>query len=250
MDVRVLLFLFTVNSVWCCNARDLTSAVFNEMVSVNTNSDLLSAVQQSHNKLSGREAQHMKEVMKNETLCSLCEEYSTDAVCYLSENKTQTEIIDILHKICARIPTFSKQCIALVDYYAPLFFIEVSSIEPAAFCQKFGVCEVAISFPQYLSKNNKCDVCHNMVIEALLKLKDPDTELEVVEVLLKACNSIKNDVKKCKRLVFEYAPIVLVNVEKFLETNDVCTILHACDEVGAEQAVIGSRTDTTLLSAS
>ncbi|KZV17161.1 Saposin B domain-containing protein isoform 1 [Dorcoceras hygrometricum] len=190
----------------------------------------------------------MEEVMKNETLCSLCEEFSADALNYLSENKTQTEITEILHKTCGRIPTFNKQCIALVDYYAPLFFTEVSSIEPDGFCQKFGLCEEVISFPLHLSKNNTCDACHNVVAEALLKLKDPDTELEVVELLLKACNSLKNNVKKCKRLVFEYAPIILVNAEKFLETNDVCTILHACNEDAAEQALI--RTDSTLHSAS
>ncbi|XP_073034236.1 uncharacterized protein [Primulina eburnea] len=133
----------------------------------------------------------------------------------------------------------------------PLYFSwRLSSIEPNGFCQKSGLCEVVISFPLDLSKNNKCDVCHNLVAEALLKLKDPDTELKVVELLLKACNSIKNNVQKCKRLVFEYAPIILVNAEKFLETNDVCTILHACDEVAAEQAVIASRTDTTMQSAS
>ncbi|XP_073274682.1 uncharacterized protein [Primulina huaijiensis] len=241
MDTRVLLFLFIVSIFWCCNARDLTSADFNKK---------MISVQQSYNKLSGGESPHMEEVTKNENLCSLCEEFSADALNYLSENKTQTEIIEILHKTCARIPTFSKQCVTLVDYYAPLFFMEVSSIEPDGFCQKFGLCEVVISFPLDLSKNNKCDVCHNLVAEALLKLKDPDTELEVVELLLKACNSIKNNVQKCKRLVFEYAPIILVNAEKFLETNDVCTILHVCDEVAAEQAVVASRTDTTMQSAS
>lgn len=33
---------------------------------------------------------------------------------------------------------------------------------------------------------------------------------------------------QCKRLVFEYGPMILINAEKFLETTDICTALHAC----------------------
>lgn len=34
---------------------------------------------------------------------------------------------------------------------------------------------------------------------------------------------------QCKQLVFEYGPLILANAEHFLETTDVCTILHACN---------------------
>lgn len=51
----------------------------------------------------------MDDVTKNEKPCTLCEEFATEALNYLSENKTQTEIIGILNKSCFRIPTFKKQ---------------------------------------------------------------------------------------------------------------------------------------------
>ncbi|KAG8377110.1 hypothetical protein BUALT_Bualt09G0134400 [Buddleja alternifolia] len=229
MDTRVLLFLLLASCYWCCNARDLT-------------------VLQSYDKLSEGEAQHVEEVRKNDQLCTACEEYAAEALTYLSENKTQTEIISILHKSCSKIPSFKQQCIVLVDYYAPLFFLEVSSIQAEDFCRKVDLCkkDVSIYKTWIVAPNpkNKCEICQNVVTEALLKLKDPDTELEIVELLLKACNSIEKTVKKCKRLVFEYAPIILVNAEQFLETNDVCTILHACDTTtaGAEQVSLGTET--------
>ncbi|PIN15746.1 Prosaposin [Handroanthus impetiginosus] len=217
MDTRVVLFLFIVSSCWCCNARDL-------------------AVLQTHDKLSEGEGQPVEAVRKNENLCTLCEEFAAEALNYLSKNKTQTEIISILHKSCSKIPSFKQQCIILVDYYAPLFFLEVSSINAEDFCRKVDLCQERVSISQHLS-TDKCDICHNVVTEALLKLKDPDTELEIIEALLKACDKIEKTVKKCKRLVFEYAPIILVNAEQFLETNDVCAILHACDTaaVGADE---------------
>ncbi|TVU21665.1 hypothetical protein EJB05_31315, partial [Eragrostis curvula] len=32
----------------------------------------------------------------------------------------------------------------------------------------------------------------------------------------------------CKRLVVEYIPLILVKGQKFLETTDVCSAIHAC----------------------
>ncbi|KAK6118210.1 hypothetical protein DH2020_047996 [Rehmannia glutinosa] len=242
MDSRVLLFLFVVCSCWCCNARDLTE------IHENTNACLLLAEVQYYDNLLEGGAQRVEEVSKNEKLCSMCEQFAGDALNYLSENKTQTEIMDILHKSCSKIPSFKQQCIVLVDYYAPLFFLEVSSVQADEFCQKVNLCEEGVSISHHLSQD-KCDICHNVVTEALLKLKDPDTELEIIELLLKACNSIGKSVKKCKRLVFEYAPIILVNAEQFLETNDVCTILHACDST-ARVGEVALETETSMHAAS
>ncbi|GER55738.1 saposin B domain-containing family protein [Striga asiatica] len=185
-------------------------------------------VQSEDNPLQGK-AQNVEDISKNNQLCTLCEEFASEALNYLNQNKTQTEILDILHKSCAKVLSFKQQCIVLVDYYAPLFFIEVSNVQADEFCRKVNLCEEGVSFSHRFSKD-KCDICHNVVTEALLKLKDPDTELEIVQLLLKACDSIGKSVKKCKKIVFEYAPLILVNAEEFLEKNDVCSILRACDK--------------------
>lgn len=230
MDTRVLLVLVMLCSCWRCNARDLTGL-------------------QSNDKVSEGEAQHVQVLTKNENLCTLCEEFTSEALEYLLLNKTQKEIISILHKSCSKIPSFKQQCIVLVDYYAPLFFLEVSSINAGDFCRKVNLCEEGISMSVDLPKD-KCDLCHTVVSEALLKLKDPDTELEIVELLLKACNSIGKNVTKCKKLVFEYAPIILINAEQFLEANDMCTILHACDAEAVVSEEVSLGTEASMHAAS
>ncbi|KAK3015339.1 hypothetical protein RJ639_007282 [Escallonia herrerae] len=123
---------------------------------------------------------------------------------------------------------FFRQCITLVDYYAPLFFLEVSSVQPGNFCQKVNLCEKMVVVVQHLGEDS-CSLCQYAVAEALLKLKDPDTQLEIIELLLKACDAVESYVKKCKIMVFEYAPLILANAEQLLETTDICTVLHACD---------------------
>lgn len=63
-----------------------------------------------------------------------------------------------------------------MDYYAPLFFLEVSSIQPGEFCQKVNLCEqMALLSTQF--KEDSCQLCHHAVSEVLEKLKDPDTQV-------------------------------------------------------------------------
>ncbi|XVF37435.1 hypothetical protein REPUB_Repub20aG0007400 [Reevesia pubescens] len=218
MDVRFgLLFLFVLGASWACYARQL------EVVEVEISDASVVQINQ------GQDGDILETVARNDNLCTLCEEYVTEAIGYLSQNKTQTEIVEMLHESCSRIQSFEQQCITLVDYYAPLFFVEISSIQPEDFCTKFNLCKkVALISSQI--REDSCGICHHAVSEVLIKLKDPDTQLDIIELLLKGCNSVQNYVKKCKRIVFEYGPLILANTEKFLETTDVCTILHACDD--------------------
>ncbi|XVF84198.1 hypothetical protein PTKIN_Ptkin17bG0006200 [Pterospermum kingtungense] len=224
MDVRFgLFFLFVLGASWACDARQLEAA---EVVIFDA-----SVVQINQ----GKDGEVVEKVSRNDNVCTLCEEFASDAIDFLLQNETQTEIIDILHESCSRIPSFKQQCIELVDYYVPIFFVEISSIQPEYFCQNVNLCQkVALISSQF--RDDKCDLCHRTVTEILMKLKDPDTQLEILEILLKGCDSVQNYVQKCKKLVFEYGPLILANAEKFLETTDVCTILHACN--GAKQASV------------
>ncbi|KAK7340029.1 hypothetical protein VNO77_20721 [Canavalia gladiata] len=191
-----LLFLVVLGVAWACDARELANPGTSE--------------------LSGKP-----------DVCSLCQEYTTKALEYLNENKTQAEIIDILHGTCKQLRSFKQQCISFVDYYAPLFFLEVSSVEPEEFCHKVNLCQHIAYFSLQLQENS-CGFCKDTVSAVLAKLKDPNTELEIIETLLKVCNSVEKYSNKCKRIVFEYGPLVFENAEKFLETTDICVALHAC----------------------
>ncbi|XVE80777.1 hypothetical protein DITRI_Ditri15bG0007500 [Diplodiscus trichospermus] len=223
MDVRFgLLFLSVLGAIWACDARQL------EVVEVVISDASVVQVNQ------GQYGEVIEKVAQKDNVCTLCEEFVAEATDFLSQNKTQTEIVELLHNSCSRIPTFEQQCITLVDYYVPLFFVEISSIKPKDFCRKVNLCQkIALISSQI--REDSCGMCHHAVSEVLIKLKDPDTQLEIIEILLKGCNSVQNFVNKCKRMVFEYGPLILANAEQFLETTDVCTILHACNS--AKQAL-------------
>ncbi|KAL2569963.1 hypothetical protein AAZV13_18G160300 [Glycine max] len=189
-----LLFLLVLGGAWACDGRELA------------NCDQLS-------KLS-----------RKSDVCALCEEYTTNALDYLNENKTQLEIIDILHNTCYQLHSFKQKCITLVDYYAPLFFLEIATIQPGEFCLKVNLCQL-ITYISLQVQEDTSGFCEDTVSTLLAKLKDGDTK--IIGTSLKVCNSVEKYANKCKRMVFEYGPLVFDNAEKFLESTDICTAIYA-----------------------
>ncbi|KAJ0253587.1 hypothetical protein HA466_0112500 [Hirschfeldia incana] len=168
-----------------------------------------------------------EKIIKNEKVCTLCEEYVNVAITYLEKNETQAQIIEDLHERCSHMRGFAQQCVTLVDYYVPVFFLQLESFKPEEFCKRMNLCDKVAALVKE-ARQDSCAVCHKTVSEILIKLQDPDTQLDIVQLLLKGCKSFKNYEKKCKRLVFEYGPLILVNANDFLVKNDVCTLLRAC----------------------
>ncbi|XP_050214447.1 uncharacterized protein LOC126665640 [Mercurialis annua] len=241
MDLRVgLVFLLVLGAGWASAARQIVDTEFshNSMVISDIAIQMKDQEQEEKN-------QAANEGVGNEKVCSLCEDYASQALDYLSENRTQTKILSVLHQACSGVPTFKHQCVSLMDYYAPLFFTEVLSVQPEALCRKVNLCE-EIVFISSKFQEDKCGICHRAVSEVLVKLKNPDTQLEIIELLLKACDSMENHASKCKRMVFEYGPLILTNAEQFLETKDICIMLHACDSptVAGEEAATVLKADS------
>lgn len=71
------------------------------------------------------------------------------------------------------------QCITLVNYYVPLFFLEVSMVNPEKFCESVHLCKqgMKISLP---TREGTCGLCHHVIVEVLVMLKDPNTQVIAV----------------------------------------------------------------------
>ncbi|KAJ6922632.1 prosaposin-like isoform X1 [Populus alba x Populus x berolinensis] len=224
MDMRIgLLFLLTLSAAGSTAARQMAAT---EIFRTTTGTYDIPAIKMKNQELE-TDIQTSNNVTRKDEVCTLCEEFAAQALDYMAENKTQTEILQILHKTCSRLTTFKQECITLVDYYSSIFFSYVSSVQSDDFCRKYNLCHEMEIF-SVKHQEDSCSICQHAISEVLVKLKDPDTQLEIIDLLLKACNSMENYAKKCKRMVFEYGPLILINAEQFLERKDVCTLLHAC----------------------
>ncbi|KAL6906001.1 hypothetical protein ACP4OV_003602 [Aristida adscensionis] len=178
-------------------------------------------------------------------LCSTCENFANKAVSYLSEKQTQDLIMEILHDACSQTFSFEQKCVELMDNYATLMFAKITEIKPEELCKKYGLCKDVALFSGVKS-DSTCVFCHHLLDEVMSKLKDPDAEFEIIQILLKECNKIEGHVQQCKRLVLQYIPLILVNGEKFLEKNDVCALVQACP--ASQKTAVSSLLEGGLLS--
>ncbi|GFY81676.1 saposin B domain-containing protein [Actinidia rufa] len=235
MGVKIgLLVLFIMGASWTCDTREVMTTSLSSGETMISDVSVV-VLQINHQEPEGEVKG--SEVGRNENVCSMCIEFAGQAIEYFENNKTQTEIIRSLHKSCSRLTLFEQQCVTLVDYYGPLLFLEIESVQPGDFCRKVNLCEQRVIISPPVSED-KCEICHHAIEEVLLKLKDPDTQLDILQALLKACDTVENFVKKCKILVLEYGPLILNNAEQFLESTDICTAIHACTStVGVVQAL-------------
>ncbi|RCV36555.1 hypothetical protein SEVIR_7G337200v4 [Setaria viridis] len=160
-------------------------------------------------------------------ICSACENFTNEAVSYLSKKQTQDKIVEFLHDACSQSFSLEQKCIELMQSYAALLFSKIAEIKPEEFCKQHGMCR-DIAHLSGVRSDSTCVFCHHLLDEIMSKLKDPDAEFEIIQILIKECNKIEGHVQQCKRLVLQYIPLILVNGEKFLEKNDVCALVQAC----------------------
>lgn len=153
-------------------------------------------------------------------------------------------MMEVLHEACSQTFSLEKKCVELVDSYATLLFAKIAEIKPEEFCKRNGLCRDNALLSGVRSEST-CVFCHHLMDEVLSKLKDPDAEFEIIQILLKECKKIEGHEQQCKRLVLQYIPLILVNGEKFLEKNDICTIVQACD--AGKKTVLGSFSEEGLL---
>lgn len=189
--------------------------------------------------VAGREAAHAEgvefldldkipvHIKSGSPICSSCENFAKEAVNYLSEKQTQDKIMEFLHGACSQSFSLEQKCVELMDSYATLLSAKITKIKPEEFCKQYGLYSDKTFLSGFKSESS-CVFCHHLVDEVITKMKDPDAEFEIIQILLKECNKIDGHVQQCKRLVLQYIPLILVNGEKFLEKNDICVLVQAC----------------------
>ena len=70
-----------------------------------------------------------------------------------------------------------------MDYYVPLFFSEVATIQPGEFCHKVNLCQ-NIAYIGLKVQDDSCEFCQDTVSTLLEKLKETDTKVNHLMFLL------------------------------------------------------------------
>ncbi|XP_020400815.1 uncharacterized protein [Zea mays] len=135
-------------------------------------------------------------------LCSACENFTSEAVTYLGKEQTQDRIMEFLHDACSQSFSFEQKCVELMDSYATLLFAKITEIRPEAFCKRYGLCRDT-ALLSGVGSDSTCVFCHHLLDEIMSKLKDPDAEFEIIQILVKECNKIEGHVQQVEQIVVE-----------------------------------------------
>ncbi|XP_077253413.1 uncharacterized protein LOC143892576 [Tasmannia lanceolata] len=186
------------------------------------------------------------EELPPEFICYSCLDVSRKVEQILTDPKVLEKFVMLSADVCNLLPSdIQVKCIQMSEMYihqAVLFLQEYFSEE--SLCNSTGLCsenakvllmssngtEKQISANK-ISDERTCKTCRDAIDELRNDLDNPEKQIKVIRFLLKACENAKNHVRECKKLVFEYGPLVLANLDKYLSSNDLCHMLHICDAV-------------------
>jgi hypothetical protein len=160
--------------------------------------------------------------------CAICKTIANYVEDFIKSNKTESEIIAEVEKICAALPSgLAGQCKSFADQYLPSIIVFILNNEnPEKVCQLFKLCP---AFQIRNSIKETCFTCRTVagLVESLLK--DNKTQAEIEESLDKFCNVLPGGIiDECKALINNN----LNNIIAFIlvkETPEViCKALGLC----------------------
>ncbi|CAA6658131.1 unnamed protein product [Spirodela intermedia] len=187
--------------------------------------------------------------------CHSCREVSRKAERFLNDPSLYKEVEKISGEVCHIIRSdLQVKCRKLLELYLRegILFFQIVFLEKNL-CNYTGFCPASnrtnssssisaeqspirlpslgeINLPSFMMKARAgCDACHVAAEQIRRGLDDHEQQIKIIKALLEACESLPSHANQCKRSVFQYGPLVLGNLQKFLIGNDLCILLRMCD---------------------
>ncbi|KAK7082394.1 hypothetical protein SK128_021438, partial [Halocaridina rubra] len=182
---------------------------------------------------------------KQSAVCVLCEFAMMQLDNMLSENATESQIIEVVDFVCAHLPgTIADDCIGFVEEYGDAIIkLLVHELSPKTICQEIKLCEA----PQFISMRttvdlqlDECQICKGVVSYVDKKLKDGDLTLRIEIILEEVCNlfpSVTRD--KCRSMIEVYGPYLVNLLAELGDPDKVCQAVKLCAQEGGENKLLG-----------
>lgn len=183
------------------------------------------------------------ESKKSGFFCDTCLDVSSEVTKILSDSDLSDKIEVFFAQLCQILPSdMESKCVDTAESYIEEIISYLQDLfEEENLCYDTGLCteNAEISQITHASKiqpllmplesdTNVCTVCLNATDAFINALDDPEMKIKVIKILFKACQQVENHVQQCQKLVFEYAPIFLSRIEKYMKNGELCTLLQLC----------------------
>ncbi|KAM6184842.1 prosaposin [Rhynchocyon petersi] len=189
---------------------------------------------------------------KTEVYCEVCEYVMKELVKYLDNNRTETQIIHGLEKVCAKLPSsMSEECKELVDTYgSSILSLLMEEASPELVCSMLHLCStqglpaITVHMTE-LKDGGFCEVCKKLVSYMDHNLEKNSTKQEILSALEKGCSFLPDPYEKqCDQFVTEYEPVLIEVLVEVMDPSFVCLKVGACPPshkrlLGTEKCVWG-----------
>jgi len=179
--------------------------------------------------------------------CSVCHFVIATIVKEIGNNATEEKIKKALNKVCDAIPSvFRPQCKAFVQEYTHIIIeMLLKKASPEEVCKAIGACpkdEVHIApveEPKKAEPNSvACTVCQFVIAQVQKEIGNNATEEKIKKALNKVCDAIPSVFKaQCKAFVQEYTPILIKELMKKTNPQQVCKAIGVCTDFVPEKQV-------------
>jgi saposin len=175
--------------------------------------------------------------------CTACEFLVKQAELYLSQNKTDEDILNFLSNDCKILndKSWIATCQGLVSTYGPqIIHMLVNKEDPTTVCTELKICTSAndmVDTPEAAD----CALCQFLVGRVEGYLASNMTETAIVDALLKDCAILRetNIVATCKNLVGTYGAEIITLLVNEENPDQVCLKLKVC--TSADNVVVSNK---------
>jgi saposin len=159
--------------------------------------------------------------------CVICDFLVKEIEHELAANKTQSEVLADLDKVCDAFGKFAAKCKTEVQQYGPSIIAALVNKEPpATVCKSVDLCKNATLT---VGQGPKCAICELVVGEIDKALQENKTDSEIVTRLEDICKVTRHFKAECDAVVAEYVPEIIQRLVQKEDPQVVCDHIKLCD---------------------
>lgn len=180
--------------------------------------------------------------------CAICEFLVKEIEAQLAKNKTETEIIADLDKVCSHLGAIKAECTAVVNQYAPqLIQLLLNKEDPQTVCHQVGLCKNATKIvEEKVDASAECAICEFLVKEIEAELAKNSTEAAIMKKLDAVCSHLGAIKAECTAVVNQYGPQIIALLEQKEDPQTVCTQVKACKTAARKVAPVAATAECAI----
>ncbi|KAJ4459565.1 putative Proactivator polypeptide [Paratrimastix pyriformis] len=162
--------------------------------------------------------------------CTVCQFIMSELESFLTQAKTEEEIVKAVEQVCSRLPGFIQgPCHDLIEQYGPeIIQLLVDKENPQTICTQIKLCNKSV--PQ-VEITAECAVCRWILVTLESWISSNTTEAEIEKMVENVCTHLPKGISaQCDALVEEYGALIIDMLIQEADPNIICHKLGLCTE--------------------